>query len=291
MFDEKMSALAWANTKQSFIKHFLTEADRIAVGAISPLSDQGGYAVAMNYGQLTIRTHPFALPSSPTLLLLTHAGSLIARIVFQPIEETLLLHFSSDPSEPANGPLISFITHISSHLLLLLPSFLPPLLPPVLSVLLPKKYLLTSAPSTLQTYLCFYIPLLSLNGVLEAYHTATATPQQMTIQTRWMIASSGVFVAALFAFKGVLQTETALISASCVAMGVRILYAYLHAKTQAGMGVRALLPKSAVTITSVICGSVLRRVYKTGRWTQGWSTWFELLGFGGVLGLATLGVM
>jgi len=52
LFDEKTVALAWANTKQSFIKHFLTEADRIAVGAISPLSDQGGYAVAMNYGAL-----------------------------------------------------------------------------------------------------------------------------------------------------------------------------------------------------------------------------------------------
>jgi len=211
--------------------------------------------------------------------------------VFQPIEETLLLHFSSSPGATENGPLISFITHISSHLLLLLPSFLPPLLPPLLSVFLPRRYLVTSAPSTLQTYLCFYIPLLSLNGVLEAYHTATATPRQMTIQTRWMIGSSFVFVAALFGLRNFLQTETALISASCVAMGVRIFYAYLHAKKSAGMGVRALLPKSAVTVTSVVCGAVLRRIYKTGRWTKGWSTWVELLGFGGVLGLVTLGVM
>jgi oligosaccharide translocation protein RFT1 len=218
-------------------------------------------------------------------------GSLIARIVFQPIEETLLLHFSSCPLSPQNGPLISFITHISSYLLLLLPSFLPPLLPPLLSVFLPKKYLLTSAPSTLQTYLCFYIPLLSLNGVLEAYHTATATPRQMTKQTIWMVASSGVFVVALFALKFTLKTETALISASCIAMGVRIVYAYLHAQRQAGVGVRALLPKSAVTVTAVACGAVLRRIYKTGRWTQGWSTWLELLGFGGAMGLVTLGVM
>lgn len=40
------------NTGQSFIKHLLTEGDRIAVGYLSPLSDQGGYAVAMNYGVL-----------------------------------------------------------------------------------------------------------------------------------------------------------------------------------------------------------------------------------------------
>ena len=113
----------------------------------------------------------------------------------------------------------------------------------------------------------------------------------MTRQTIWMVASSGVFVVALFALKFAMNTETALISASCVAMGVRIVYAYLHAQKQAGMGVRALLPKSAVTVTAVVCGAVLRRIHKTGRWTKGWSTWIELLGFGGVLGLITLGVM
>ncbi|EJT51448.1 oligosaccharide transporter [Trichosporon asahii var. asahii CBS 2479] len=50
--DEKIRSLAWANTRQSVVKHVLTEADRIAVGRISPLGDQGGYAVAMNYGML-----------------------------------------------------------------------------------------------------------------------------------------------------------------------------------------------------------------------------------------------
>lgn len=43
-------ALAFANTRQGVIKHILTEADRIAVGRISPLKEQGGYAVATNYG-------------------------------------------------------------------------------------------------------------------------------------------------------------------------------------------------------------------------------------------------
>lgn len=43
--------LAVANTRQSVVKHLLTEADRIAVGYISPLGDQGGYAIAINYGR------------------------------------------------------------------------------------------------------------------------------------------------------------------------------------------------------------------------------------------------
>ena len=42
-----------ANTRQSVIKHVLTEGDRIVVGKISPLGDQGGYAIAINYGTLS----------------------------------------------------------------------------------------------------------------------------------------------------------------------------------------------------------------------------------------------
>jgi oligosaccharide translocation protein RFT1 len=49
---EETRQLAWSNTRQSVVKHVLTEADRLVVGYISPLGDQGGYAVAINYGEL-----------------------------------------------------------------------------------------------------------------------------------------------------------------------------------------------------------------------------------------------
>ena len=117
----------------------------------------------------------------------------------------------------------------------------------------------------------------------------------MSRQARWMIASSGAFVLSLWVFKARLAhrfgTDTALIGASCMGMLVRIGYAFFHARRTAGMDVRALFPKSVVTVVAVVCGSVLRRIDQTGRWTQGWALWFELLGFGGVLGLFTLYVM
>lgn len=37
-------------TAQSFVKHFLTEGDKFIVSRVSTLQDQGGYAVASNYG-------------------------------------------------------------------------------------------------------------------------------------------------------------------------------------------------------------------------------------------------
>lgn len=37
-------------TSQSIVKHFLTEGDKFLVSYWSPLQDQGGYAIAVNYG-------------------------------------------------------------------------------------------------------------------------------------------------------------------------------------------------------------------------------------------------
>ena len=41
-------------TGQSVVKHFLKEGDKFLVSRLSPLADQGGYAVASNYGRYTI---------------------------------------------------------------------------------------------------------------------------------------------------------------------------------------------------------------------------------------------
>lgn len=49
-FDNRLTRLSWALTKQSCVKQFLTEGDKIVVGRLSNLENQGGYAVALNYG-------------------------------------------------------------------------------------------------------------------------------------------------------------------------------------------------------------------------------------------------
>ena len=40
-------------TAQSVVKHFLTEGDKFLISYLSPLADQGGYALASNYGKHT----------------------------------------------------------------------------------------------------------------------------------------------------------------------------------------------------------------------------------------------
>ncbi len=65
-------SLCFAMSQQGILKHALTEADKFAVAKYATLEDQGGYALASNY------------------------GSLVARILFQPVEETARIVFSSE---------------------------------------------------------------------------------------------------------------------------------------------------------------------------------------------------
>jgi len=57
-------------TGQSVVKHFLTEGDKFPVSRLSPLEDQGGYAIASNYGALnpSIITARSPLSSQPCVL-------------------------------------------------------------------------------------------------------------------------------------------------------------------------------------------------------------------------------
>lgn len=49
-FDPDALHLSMTMTSQSMVKHFLTEGDKFLVSYWSPLEDQGGYAIAVNYG-------------------------------------------------------------------------------------------------------------------------------------------------------------------------------------------------------------------------------------------------
>jgi oligosaccharide translocation protein RFT1 len=49
-FEPEMFRLSLTMTSQSLVKHLLTEGDKLILSRFSPLQDQGGYAIAVNYG-------------------------------------------------------------------------------------------------------------------------------------------------------------------------------------------------------------------------------------------------
>nr|ODN99646.1 oligosaccharidyl-lipid flippase [Cryptococcus depauperatus CBS 7855] len=288
VFDSQTFSLALANTGQGVIKHVLTESDRLAVARFSPLDGQGGYAVAMNY------------------------GSLVARIVFQPLEESLLLYYSSSLSYSTTVDLFSMTVRLALYFASIIRAFVPPLFPALIPFLLPKQYQNTAAPSILKLYLTSYIPLLCLNGVSESFHTASANPNEVKLQAKWMVISSGVFAATLATLAStgpiyisknngpynaaILGREESLVLASCAAMLVRIFYAIRHGKMffvmrKPSLRWLSLIPSIKILLWMGIVKLILSLLANTGRWQRGWKQWAELMGIGGTLGMFTLGWM
>ncbi|KAG8908982.1 Oligosaccharide translocation protein rft1, partial [Tulasnella sp. 403] len=191
-FDADLLQLSFAMTSQSLLKHLLTEGDKLVVSKVSSLEDQGGYAVASNY------------------------GSLVARIVFQPIEETSRVYFSktlaSETREPPDAAkaksksstesglpssdavggaftVLALLVLLHTHLALILSAYLPPYLPLILRILLPQRYHSTSAPQILALY-PLLLPVMAFNGILEAFFASASTPESLRLQSRFLVIAS-----------------------------------------------------------------------------------------------------
>ncbi len=125
----------------------------------------------------------------------TFVGSLVARILFQPVEETLRLFFSRLlPSTHSPTPsartsalrTLHTVLSIQTAAALLLLVFGPPYLPIALPLLLPQAYLATSAPRVLAAWI-WYVPVLAVNGVLEAFLASVARPHELNSQSRCVL--------------------------------------------------------------------------------------------------------
>ncbi|KAI9507618.1 Rft-1-domain-containing protein [Russula earlei] len=207
-FDPELLHLSGAMTAQSVVKHFLTEGDKLLISRLSPLADQGGYAIASNY------------------------GSLVARILFQPIEESSRIFFSKSLSMSSSSgeiekqafktavELLSAILLLFTHFLLLLVTFAPPYLALATALVLPPRYLQTSAPSILRVYR-FYLPAMAFNGVLEAFFASVCTPADLQNQSRMMAV-----VTAIGGSRFIGIGDSALVWANTVSMALRALYAW-----------------------------------------------------------------
>jgi oligosaccharide translocation protein RFT1 len=251
-FDTELLHLSGAMTAQSVVKHFLTEGDKLLISRLSPLADQGGYAIASNYG-----TSHFLLSDAADSPLFT--GSLVARILFQPIEESSRVFFSKSLSVSSSSgekedkalktamQLLSTILLLFTHFLLLLVTFGPPYLTLATALVLPPRYLQTSAPSILRAYR-FYLPAMAYNGILEAFFASVCTPADLRTQSRMMAAASLTLVATTLAGSRLLgMGDTALVWANTVSMAVRALYAWRFVQRYcAARGQPALISWSAL---------------------------------------------
>jgi len=270
---------------QSLLKHVLTEGDRMVLSTF-PLDAQGAYALSSAY------------------------GALLARMVFQPVEESLRLSFTStvDKGKGKTGTktLLTMTLRIYAAFSILLVTFAPPFLPLFIPLLLPPSYLTTSAPRILSLY-PYYIPLLAFNGALEAFFASMATPPEVNGQSRMLTLLGVGYVLGCWAGRGL--GGWVLVLGNMVNLAGRVVWCWCFAKKyfrdSEGWTISDVSPPKAFLL---VVGFSRLLMFLVQFWLfgggDGWEAHVEKLGrralmdgrvlsffgMGGVLGLVCLGV-
>lgn len=206
-------------TLQSTLKYILTQGDSLLITSLASLADQGAYALASNY------------------------GGLIARMLFQPIEESsrnLFAKLCADTKPNADisaeeakqqqqslaqaSKILTTILRLYGVISLFAGMLGPNLAPLLLSVVAGKKWASTSASDVLATYCC-YIPFLAINGVTEAFVAAVATNKQLYSQSVSMGLFFVLFAGSAWFFISKLEWGgSGVVAANMVNMGLRIVW-------------------------------------------------------------------
>lgn len=222
-FSTPLLRLTGSLTLQSTLKYILTQGDSLLITSLASLADQGAYALASNY------------------------GGLIARMLFQPIEESSRNMFAklcagseaksntkekNDPKQANEekqnlaqaSRVLTTILRLYGIISLFAITLGPTLAPLLLGIVAGKKWSATSAATVLSTY-CYYIPFLAINGVTEAFIAAVATSKELYAQSVAMGVFFALFAGSAWFFIGQLELGgSGVVLANTVNMGLRIVW-------------------------------------------------------------------
>ncbi|KAI3625617.1 hypothetical protein CBS9595_000978 [Malassezia furfur] len=257
--DAETRQLVVVTSVQAALKFVLTEGDKLAVARLTTLEEQGGYALASNY------------------------GSLLARTVFQPIEESARLAFSEALGEMhgtkrtaergARTSAAWLRVLLRAHMLLgaALVAFAPPLAQPFLMIVAGPRWATppSHAAATLGSY-CYYLPVMGVNGIVEAFLQSTAPPATLASYSRVLVGASATFVAVLAAGRAIFpalgcDANSVLVWANIAGLAVRVgvclrymARAYAAWPQVPAPRLIASLPSRAVLVTLLVSGVALR---------------------------------
>jgi hypothetical protein len=222
-FSAPLLRLTGSLTLQSSLKYILTQGDSLLITSLASLADQGAYALASNY------------------------GGLIARMLFQPIEESSRNMFAKLCADTSARPdaqertdpkkaneekqnlaqasrVLTTILRLYAIISLFAVTLGPTLAPLLLGIVAGKKWSATSAAKVLSTY-CYYIPFLAINGVTEAFVAAVATSKELYAQSVAMGIFFAIFAGSAWFFIGQLELGgSGVVLANTVNMGLRIVW-------------------------------------------------------------------
>ncbi|KAL5604306.1 hypothetical protein BROUX41_002279 [Berkeleyomyces rouxiae] len=232
LFHRQTVRLAASLQAQGVVKHFLTQGDTLIVSVLASPTAQGVYALANNY------------------------GGLVARLVFQPVEEMSRNYFGrllaadsigvtasvekkdkaaadkdKDSALATRREAVRKAAHdlgivIKIYILFstIVVAIGPVAATPAIQILAGTRWAADGAGTVLAHY-CYYIPLLALNGLTEAFVSSVATEQEVHVQSLWMTGFSAAFGAAGYFFLAVADMQASgLVFANIVNMACRIVW-------------------------------------------------------------------
>lgn len=263
--------LAASMSLQSVVKYILTQGDTLLVSILSTTEAVGVYALVSNY------------------------GGLIARLIFQPVEESSRSYFSRllasstfsfplDKSQPDSGldakteetSQKSPVATAGSFLLSLFRLYIffslpvmtlgPIAAPHLLSIVAGSRFGSRSAAGDALAVYTLYIPLLALNGVSEAFVSSVASQDQIHAQSAVMVFFTVIFSAIGFITLRVLDWGACgLVVANGVNMISRIVWSAWFIRnwfTARGktFGIENVLPGQMAIMASALAGSVAAKI-------------------------------
>ncbi|KAJ3158454.1 Oligosaccharide translocation protein rft1 [Geranomyces michiganensis] len=212
-FDRFLLSVAWSFTAQSGLKYALTEGDRLVLLWMGRGSDEKG-----------------------AYKMVSDLGSLVARIVFQPVEEAARAFFSKTLTGGKALQIrdVTLSIDLLSTLLrfhLLLGGYFVFLAPNYSGVLIALLYgpAKASSPEIVRalTVYCLYVPLMGINGIAEGFVQGVGDSAVIRQQSVWMVACSAVFVAVAYAAMNVADLGPAgLVMANMANMAMRIRFCH-----------------------------------------------------------------
>ena len=295
LFSKSLLYLSASLYLQTGIKWLLTEGDKILISAFATLEDQGTYAISANY------------------------GGLLARMLFRPIEDSSRNLFANlcsdtkedvakealmkqDKAEPvATSKQKAEIQQAASILHDILKVYYigslvvivigPTAAPVLLRLVAGSRWTSSGAGDVLSIY-CFCIPLLAINGVSEAFVSATASTKQLQRQSMWMGGFSAGFAISAYVFLRVLKMGAiGLVLANCVNMILRIVFNLYYSRDyfqQRGVqfDLTDLLPSSYAVAVS--CGIMTMWGLSSAPLYGGYGILGELVQLGGIAAVFVL---
>lgn len=249
-FSRPLLSLTLSMYIQTGVKQLLSQADSVILVALSSLEDQGAFSLASNY------------------------GGLVARIVFQPIEESsrnsfgMLLAQDKMNGKSKDG-LNSALRHLStvlrfySIISIFAFFFAPFLLPLLVKYVVGSRWFSPEVAGLLSSY-AVYIPFMAFNGIAEAFVSSVASTADLRRQAIWMAGYTAIFGVSAYVFLQVLSLGArGLVYANAANMFFRTAWSWLYIQGyakehDARLNTQLIIPNPMSIATGVAVAAYLR---------------------------------